>query len=102
MFKLKLNTNTKWVPQYMELDDYMRENADGVRTSGVSSRKKAAPSEAHALLGDANFIMFHDCMVRAAALHGYLQKSTASDLLKAICSGVEVVDPPESEDEDQT
>lgn len=102
MYKLKLNTDTTWVPQYTELDEYLRDNGNGVRASTLPLKEQTSAG-AHAcacLLGDSGFSMFHKNLVNTAALHGYLQNSKAHDLLQVICKCVTVVEQPDSDDED--
>lgn len=102
MYKLKLNADTAWVPQYVDLEEYLLENGDGVRVSPTcpKSDPTSTMDACASLLGDSGFTMFHNHIVSTAALHGYLQKSTAHDLMRAICKSVTVIEPTDSEDEE--
>jgi hypothetical protein len=99
MYKLKLNTDTAWVPHFASLDKYLKDNGGGVRAEPAPPRPRQSDA-CVALLGDSNFTMFHNQVMSIAAVHGYLQKSTPSDLMNIICRSVTVIEPVDSDDEE--
>jgi hypothetical protein len=98
-YKHTLKTDTVWAPHYCDLDEYLIRHAHGVR-AGPPLPTCGKDTCSH-ILWDSNFTMFHEQVKGIAALHGYLQRSTAFDLMQAICKSVTITELCDSDEEGQ-